>query len=89
MGERNSLTLFVGMEVGASTMENSIKAPHKTKNIFAMSSISIAGHIPRQNYNLKRYMHPYVHSSTIYNSQDTIYNSQPKYPSTDEWIMKM
>ena len=24
-----------------------------------------------ENYNLKRYMHPYVHSSTIYNSQDT------------------
>ena len=24
----------------------------------------------RQNYNSKRYMHPYVHSSTIYDSQD-------------------
>ena len=28
------------------------------------------GHIPRQNCNSKRYMHPHVHSSTIYNSQD-------------------
>ena len=27
-------------------------------------------HILRQNYNSKRYMHPYVHSSTIYNRQD-------------------
>ena len=27
-------------------------------------------HISRQNYNLKRYMHPFVHSSAIYNSQD-------------------
>ena len=27
-------------------------------------------HIPRQNYNSKRYMHPNVHSSTVYNSQD-------------------
>ena len=25
---------------------------------------------PRQNYNSKRYMHPYIHSSTIYNNQD-------------------
>ena len=28
------------------------------------------GHISRQNFHLKRYMHLYVHSSTIYNSQD-------------------
>ena len=28
------------------------------------------GHIPRQNCNSKRYMHLYVHNSTIYNSQD-------------------
>ena len=28
------------------------------------------GHIPRQNYNSKRYMHPQVPSSTIHNSQD-------------------
>ena len=39
----------------------------------------------QQNYNLKRYMHPYVHSSTI--TAKTW--KQPKYPSTDEWIMKM
>ena len=25
---------------------------------------------PEKNYNLKRYMHSYVHSRTIYNSQD-------------------
>ena len=28
-------------------------------------------------------MHPYVHSSTIYKSQD---KTQPKCPSTEEWI---
>ena len=31
-------------------------------------------------------MHPYVHSSTIYNRQDM---EQPKCPSTDEWIKKI
>ena len=29
-----------------------------------------SGHISRHNYNSKRYTHPNVHSSTIYNSQD-------------------
>ena len=29
----------------------------------------ISGHISIQNHNLKRYLHPYVHSSNIYNSQ--------------------
>ena len=32
--------------------------------------VQINGHIYGQNYNSKRYMHPYVHSSTIHNSQD-------------------
>ena len=27
-------------------------------------------HISEENYNSKRYMYPYVHSSTIHNSQD-------------------
>ena len=39
-----------------------------------------------KNYNSKRYMHPYVHSSTIHSSQDM---KQPKCPSKDEWIKKI
>ena len=35
---------------------------------------------------LKRSMHPNVHSSAVYNSQDM---KPPKYPPTDEWIKKM
>ena len=30
-----------------------------------------SGHISTENNNLKRYMHPSVHCSTIYNSQGT------------------
>jgi len=30
---------------------------------------TIPGHIPRENCNSKRYIHPSVHQSTIYNSQ--------------------
>ena len=40
------------------------------------------GYIQKNPTNFKRYMHPNVHSSIIYNSQD-------KCLSTDEWIKKM
>ena len=33
-------------------------------------------------------MHPYVHRSTVCNSQDKTWK-QPKCPTTDEWIKKM
>ena len=52
-------------------MENSMEGLQNTKNRVAiLSSNPTPGHIPGQNYSLKRHMHPYVHSSTIYNSQD-------------------
>ena len=40
----------------------------------------------RIKFHSKRYMHPYVHCSTILNSQDM---EIPKCPLTDEWIKKM
>ena len=40
------------------------------------------GYISKQNYNPKRYMHPYVHS-IIHNIQEM---ETTKYPLTDEWI---
>ena len=39
----------------------------------------IPGHISRENHNSKRYMHPSVYCSTVYNSQDT----DATYMSTD------
>ena len=67
----NPSTLLVGKLIGAATMENSMEAPWKTKHRLAIwSSNPIPGHISGQNYNLKRYMYNYIHSSTIHNSQD-------------------
>ena len=51
------------------------------KPVTISSSNPTAGHIPRQNYNSKRYMHPYVQSSIIHNNQDT----EIIYTSTDRW----
>ena len=54
-----------------SHYENSMDVPQKTKNRVAIwSSYPTPWHIYRQNYNLKREVHPYVLNNTIYNSQD-------------------
>ena len=47
------------------------------------SSNSTPGYISGQNYNSKRYMHPYVQSSTIAKTRQ-----QPKTPLTDDGLRK-
>ena len=57
----------------------------ETKNrVATWSSNPTPRHISGQNYNSKRYMHPYVQSSTIYNSQDMETTSM----SIDRWMDK-
>ena len=71
MWKGNPPTLLVGMKVGEATVENSMEVPGKTKNrITIWLSNPTPGHISRQSYNSKRYIYPYVHSSTIHKSQD-------------------
>ena len=68
-------------------MENSMEVPQKTEyRTTTWSSHPTPGHISGQNYNWRRYMHCYVHSSTIHSSQDM---EEPKCPSTHEQIKKM
>ena len=43
--------------------------PQKTNAITTIQSSSLT-YYPEKNHNLKRYMQPNVHCSTIYNSQD-------------------
>jgi len=53
-------------------MESCVEVSQKTKiRISIRFSNSTPGHLSGQNHNSKRYMHPYVHINTIYNSQDT------------------
>ena len=63
-------------------MGNSMEDPQKAR-VAMWSSNPTPEHISQGNWNSKRYMHPYVHSCTIHNSQDT---EKPKCPLTDEWI---
>ena len=54
-----------------SPMENSMVVPQKLKREFPYDpAISFLAIYQGKKYGLKRYMYPYVHSSTIYNSQD-------------------
>ena len=52
-------------------LENNMEIPQNTKNrITICSSNPTPAHLFRENHDLKRYMYPNVHGSTIYNSQD-------------------
>ena len=56
------------MSLGATTMENSMEVLQKTKYDPAVPLLGI--YLVKSN-DSEEYMHPKVHSSTIYNSQDT------------------
>ena len=61
------------MQTGAATVKNSVEFPQKSETGTAFwSSYLAAGNIPKKSWNTiwKEFMHPYVHSSEIYNSQD-------------------
>ena len=62
-----------------------MEVPWKTKNRATIWSFNpTPGHISGENSNLKRYMHPNVHCSTIYNSQDMEVTKM----SIDKWMDK-
>ena len=68
-------------------MKNSTEVPQKTKNRVAIwSSNPAPGCIPRQNYNLKGYMHP-MFIAALFTIAKTW--KQPKCPLTYEWVKKM
>ena len=67
-------------------MGNSIVVPQKTKKRTTIGSSSpTPGHISRQNYNSKRYVHSYLHRSTIPKSQDM----ETTYVSINRWKDKV
>ena len=63
-----------GMQAGTPTVENSMEIPLKTKNKTTISTNNSSPRIylvKNENINSKRYLPPNVHSSPVYNSQDT------------------
>ena len=63
----------MGMQVGTATLEKSVEVPQRVKNRATLCpSNYTTGYLPQKykNSNSKGYMHCYVYSSIIYNSQD-------------------
>ena len=70
--KRISFSLLVGMQTGATTLENSMEVPQKIKNRTTLRSSNCTTSYLSQGYKyavLKEHMHPHVYSSTINNSQ--------------------
>ena len=86
--EKRELSYIVGGNVNwCSCYGNNMKKPQTIKNRTTMCTRnSISGYLCKENKstNLKRYMHPYVHWSIIYNSQDMETNEV----SIDGWMDK-
>ena len=54
-----------------ATVEKTMEVLKKLKiELLYDPAIPLLGIYPEKNHNLKRYMHPNVHCSTTYNSQD-------------------
>ena len=62
-----------------------MEIPQNT-GVASLSSNPIPGHIPRQNYNSKRYMNHDGHTA-LFTVAKT--RKEPKCPLTDEWMKKM
>ena len=85
----NPGTLLVGMYIGITTTGKSMEVPQKTKSGTTMwSSNSTPGYRSKENKNtnLKRYMHPSVCSSIMYNCQDM---EEPRCPSKDKVVRRL
>jgi len=69
--EKRQSSYIAGGNVSATTMEKSMETHQKTKNRITIKPvIPLLQHLSEEKHGLKRYMYPYVHCSTIYNSQD-------------------
>ena len=69
----NPAALWVRMEIGAATGENSTEIPQKIKNRTTIQSNKLtSGYTPKGNEIRisKRYLHFHIHFSIIHKSQD-------------------
>ena len=85
----NPLALFVGMQTGAATLENSVEVPQKIKNELPYDpAIALLAVYPRDTGVL---MHRGTRTPMFIAALSTIAKlwKEPKCPSTDEWTKKM
>ena len=79
----NPPALLVGMQIGTATVEDRMEIPLKTNNRATIWPCNLTpGHTSGGKYGPKGCMHPNVHGSTVYYSQD-------QCPLTEEWTKEM
>ena len=66
----NPLTLLVGMQTSTPTMENSVEIPLKLEIELPYDPVIPLLGIHTKETRIERDVHPNVHPSTVYNSQD-------------------
>ena len=68
----NPCSLLVGVQIGVATVENSLENPQKLKIElpYDLASPLLGMYLKKPKTNAIEHMHPYVHCSIIYNSQD-------------------
>ena len=71
--EGNPHTLLVGIYIGTVTIKDNLRMPgkKKTRELSLEFDIPTPGPISQENHNSVRHMHPNIHCSTTYNSQNT------------------
>ena len=82
-------TLLVGMQTGATTVENSVEFPQKTKRELTFdSAIPLLGLYPK---NPETPIQKNLCTTMFIEAQFTIAKcwKQPKCPSVNEWIKKL
>ena len=68
----NLLTLLVGMQTGAATLENSTEVAQKVKNRTTLKPSNCSTRYLSKGYkhsDSKGHMHPNLYSSNVYNNQ--------------------
>ena len=66
----NPRALLVQMQIGTATAKSSMELPQKIEDGTALCPSNSTSGNTSKDTNTKKNMHPYVHTSATYNSQD-------------------
>ena len=85
----NPPTLLVGMQAGATTLENSVEVPPKTENRATIQPSDCTTGIYPKDTNVVLQRGTYTRMFIAAMSTIAKLWKEPRCPSTDEWIKKM
>ena len=84
----NPHALWVGLQIGTATMENTMEVPQKIKNrTVTKSSNSASGYLSKETRDINsiRYTHSYVTAALLVTAE---LRNQPGRPPVEAWIQE-